>query len=361
MNESKSWYGAWYGPLIILIGISVSLSFLIAILFFLVGENNFLTITITGFAIIGGIEIIFAAIPSCLDAFSRSAAFEERRKLDYVLFDHDHRLERMIKGDIEKDFRRGLVIHHYLGLSGFILVLVSFFLWEPTHMLQTGDTEYLMESVFYRTLAILILIILLGLFFWTRRNYSYRIKLVKIPRDILVPREYEVLKELSAQSKDLIYPNRLKIEQKRIIKLDLTGLDLKSFPLMICDLYNLRELILNNNQLQTLPETISRLTNLQTLMLGQNQLQTLPETIVRLTNLQTLMLGQNQLQSLPETISRLINLQKISVWKNNLIFIPESLNHLTNLRVLAIGANPLSQSAKQIVNELQRNGVMIQK
>jgi len=79
----------------------------------------------------------------------------------------------------------------------------------------------------------------------------------------------------------------------------------------ICNLRNLRQLDLSNNELTELPRRISKLKKLQYLNLGQNNLTALPDEICNLTNLSHLYLSNNELTKLPEKIGKLKKLKSL--------------------------------------------------
>src|SRR5947209_14278051 len=73
-------------------------------------------------------------------------------------------------------------------------------------------------------------------------------------------------------------------DDKRLIKLGLSGLALTQLPSELRQLTNLQILYLDQNQLSQLPSEIGQLTNLQELNLYQNQLNQIPSEIGQLTN-----------------------------------------------------------------------------
>src|SRR6266568_1295657 len=87
-------------------------------------------------------------------------------------------------------------------------------------------------------------------------------------------------------------------DDKRLIKLGLSGLALTQLPPELWQLTCLQELWLENNQLSKLPPELWQLTNLQVLRLNGNHLSWLPPEIVQLSNLEELYLYENQLSEL---------------------------------------------------------------
>ncbi len=167
---------------------------------------------------------------------------------------------------------------------------------------------------------------------------------------------------------DLINEERVKLENRRVIKLDFSGLSLElvKFPKAILDLEslryfvfggnyitelpeninklkNLKELEVSSNKLTCLPKSICEITSLEKLWLGENKIHNLPENIGDFTNLKTLDLGLNQLKELPESFSKLISLEDLSLSSNKLQAIPKSFCKLKSLKRLSISSNILNK------------------
>lgn len=96
-----------------------------------------------------------------------------------------------------------------------------------------------------------------------------------------------------------------KITQAKITGwLDLSRCDLVDFPVEICKIKNLTNLILNYNNLKSLPADINQLKRLGRLDLSHNNLKSLPVEIRKLYGLTMLNLQENQLLIPPEILTR---------------------------------------------------------
>ncbi|XP_052791020.1 leucine-rich repeat protein lrrA-like isoform X2 [Mya arenaria] len=145
---------------------------------------------------------------------------------------------------------------------------------------------------------------------------------------------------------------------------------LAEIPSSICDLVNLRELYVDENQITDLPENFGDLVSLEILDMGQNLLHVLPDSFGQLRSLRVCMISKNhlkwlpssfgdlsaledlrlddnELSELPQSFSKLIQLKTLDLFSNRLTEVPEALRHLTNLIRLDIDSNdfhvPLSE------------------
>ncbi|KAJ5128481.1 Leucine-rich repeat typical subtype [Penicillium atrosanguineum] len=113
---------------------------------------------------------------------------------------------------------------------------------------------------------------------------------------------------------------------------------------VVLEIASLTDLKLANNQLSgPFFSEIGRLSQLESLDLRGNDLTSLPEELKELTSLKTLDVGGNQLTSLPfEALSKL-PLRTLNAPKNSLqgTLIPESVNRLETLQSLNIAGNSL--------------------
>jgi hypothetical protein len=105
---------------------------------------------------------------------------------------------------------------------------------------------------------------------------------------------------------------------------------------------------LQDNLLKELPSEIGQLTSLQGLFLTGNQLTTLPSEVGNLSTLRKLQAGANHFTSLPSQLGQLKNLELFRVPMNSLSALPPSLKKCPSLAWLALGANPLTESAKDL-------------
>ncbi|MEH1907401.1 COR domain-containing protein [Nostoc sp.] len=124
-------------------------------------------------------------------------------------------------------------------------------------------------------------------------------------------------------------------------KLILIRVELTEIPDAIAKLTNLTQLILSINKITQIPEAIANLTNLTALILYNNQITQIPEAVTNLTNLTTLYLGDNQITQIPEAIAKLTNLTTLHLGDNQITQIPEAIESLPKLETLDLRGNPL--------------------
>lgn len=140
------------------------------------------------------------------------------------------------------------------------------------------------------------------------------------------------------------------IKKGKIIELDLTDLDLKTFPKAILKLKGLRILILTMNYLKTVPYEISKLSSLKQLWVDSNEITHLPESICEITTLEALWAGGNKIQVLPDDIGDLINLRCLRLTSNEIKELPESFYRLTSLENLSLADNQINHLSDSFCN-----------
>lgn len=172
---------------------------------------------------------------------------------------------------------------------------------------------------------------------------------------------------------ELIEKNIFFVENRKIAKINLSDLHIKTIPheifrfksldalsvsycalvrvpRAISRLRNLKTLALNSNSLQIVPESIGQLKALEVLYLGYNELKSLPETLFNLENLEILHLGNNELTHIPEEIGKLKNLKSLHLYCNKLTSLPVSLGKLHDLKYLLIYNNLLTSLPENIIH-----------
>ncbi len=122
----------------------------------------------------------------------------------------------------------------------------------------------------------------------------------------------------------------------------------KTLPTEIAKLQNLKNLQLKSCQIGSLPAQIGELNKLTTLNLGSNKLITLPSQIGELNKLTTLNLEFNQLEELPAQIGELKNLTTLDLSNNKLTSLPAQIGELKNLTTLNLDYNQLTSLPAQI-------------
>nr|WP_322734435.1 leucine-rich repeat domain-containing protein [Nostoc sp. DedVER02]MDZ7987788.1 leucine-rich repeat domain-containing protein [Nostoc sp. DedVER02] len=137
----------------------------------------------------------------------------------------------------------------------------------------------------------------------------------------------------------------LHLEELILIRVELTKI-----PNAIAKLTNLTQLHLSDNKITQIPEAIAKLTNLTQLYLSDNQITEIPEAIAKLTNLTQLDLSKNQITEIPEAIAKLTNLTQLYLYSNQITEIPEAIAKLTNLTQLDLKYNKITQIPEAIAN-----------
>ncbi|MGM3309177.1 leucine-rich repeat domain-containing protein [Anabaena sp. WFMT] len=133
-------------------------------------------------------------------------------------------------------------------------------------------------------------------------------------------------------------------------KLDISGNPLESIPDVVAQILHLEELILIRVELTEIPEAIANLSNLTQLHLSGNQITEIPEAIANLSNLTQLHLSGNQIKEIPKAIANLSNLTQLALSNNQITEIPEAIANLSNLTQLHLSGNQIKEIPKAIAN-----------
>jgi Leucine-rich repeat (LRR) protein len=146
------------------------------------------------------------------------------------------------------------------------------------------------------------------------------------------------------------YPLATELNQlsSKITALDLRGKELTEIPDTVLKSFQLKVLLLSENQLQALPPHIGELKSLQSLDLSDNKLKALPAEIGDLKCLQSLDIQRNQVQILPAQIGKLKNLQWLDLSWNKLDSLPAQIGELYSLQWLDLSINKLQTLPPQI-------------
>lgn len=117
----------------------------------------------------------------------------------------------------------------------------------------------------------------------------------------------------------MIYPIAIKGKtKKQITKLNLSGLNLGSFPENIIEYPNLTKLVLSNNKIKAIPGYILKLKKLKVLDLANNDIKVLHSAVFKLPKLRILNLYGNHIVKFPKQAME-SRLQKIIVGNNPII------------------------------------------
>ncbi|XP_020022883.1 leucine-rich repeat-containing protein 10 [Castor canadensis] len=122
---------------------------------------------------------------------------------------------------------------------------------------------------------------------------------------------------------------------------DLSGSQLRRFPMRVCSFRELVKLYLSDNHLNSLPPELGQLQNLQILALDFNNFKVLPQVVCTLRQLCILYLGNNKLCDLPNELSLLQNLRTLWIEDNCLTHLPDVVCKLSLLKTLHAGSNAL--------------------
>lgn len=118
---------------------------------------------------------------------------------------------------------------------------------------------------------------------------------------------------------------------------------------IICQLSQLRELGLQENQFSSVPIEIQNLNRLQSLELQKNQIKSVGAEIWSSTKLTKVDLSDNLIESIPAPNQRLPELTELWLARNHLSSLPDSLQQFSALRNLDLEDNRLSNLPKSIL------------
>ncbi|TRY64676.1 hypothetical protein DNTS_006384 [Danionella cerebrum] len=144
--------------------------------------------------------------------------------------------------------------------------------------------------------------------------------------------------------------NALKVTTDGKRRLDLSNMEIATFPKCILKLCDVEELDLSRNLLKKIPDTIDRFVNLRLLDLHSNHLEALPIALSRLYNLCSLNLCNNHLTTLPHELGFLRNLRFLNLGMNCIETLPPSVSALKELRELGLFNNFLTDLPKCVQN-----------
>jgi len=126
---------------------------------------------------------------------------------------------------------------------------------------------------------------------------------------------------------------------------------LNELPESICQLKNLKKLILYRNDITTIPKCIENLKNLEELDFNLNKLTSIPKEISNLTKLRVLSLDGNKLETLPEEFGELTKLEELSLLGNKFSSLPDEFGNLASLKKLDLSYN-LTGSIPDVIGKL---------
>ncbi len=160
---------------------------------------------------------------------------------------------------------------------------------------------------------------------------------------------------------NVISPYRFPREKEKLVKLkelDLGDLDLKSLPDEFANLQSLEKLVLNsfystrNNKFQEFPKALCELKNLKELVLYECGLNSLPDEFANLQSLEKLRLDNNKFQEFPKALCGLKNLKELDLRECGLNSLPDEFVNLQNLEKLNLWGNKFKEFPK-VINKLK--------
>lgn len=151
---------------------------------------------------------------------------------------------------------------------------------------------------------------------------------------------------------ELLIDENMKLENKKIYELDLSGIDLEleEFPKSALRLKNLKKFVLNGNYFKIIPDIIDQLNTLKELILDSNEIFHIPDSICKITSLERLEINGNKVCSLPNRIGDLKFLRTLGLGSNEIIDLPESFFNLKSLETLFLGSNKLEHLPELFCN-----------
>ena len=99
--------------------------------------------------------------------------------------------------------------------------------------------------------------------------------------------------------------------------------------------------------------------NITKLYAPQLSIQNIPKTIGVLTQLEGLELWENSITSLPPEIGQLSQLQELYLRDNHFLTLPTEIGQLPQIKEIYLHCNPLTQKAKDFLEELRIKGVTV--
>src|SRR5579863_1672909 len=111
----------------------------------------------------------------------------------------------------------------------------------------------------------------------------------------------------------------------KLTNLTLNNCDLEHFPLVICDLKNLRELSIDKSHIKLVPSDVIKLVNLESFTLTRcKKFIKFPQQICKLKCLKRLTFRNCGIKKIPNKIYKLQNLEHLCLSNNKLETLPSS-------------------------------------
>lgn len=142
----------------------------------------------------------------------------------------------------------------------------------------------------------------------------------------------------------------ISIQNKKIIRMQITGCSLKELPEIIKGFKNLKYFYICCNEFSYLPEWIGSFEHLEILDASSCGLETIPSSIGKLNSLKMLKLSDNYITELPKSIGKLTNLIELDLSANRLNEIPSSIDRMGKIKYLDLSGNSLNNIPSEIGN-----------
>lgn len=111
--------------------------------------------------------------------------------------------------------------------------------------------------------------------------------------------------------------------------------------------------LMNNKKFTSLPDEMCDLVQVNQILISNNQIETISSNIGNLKNLKVLTLKNNKIKEIPASIGKCINLKKLNLSNNQITSLPAEISNLKNLKSLALKGNPISsEEQKKIIQSL---------
>ena len=148
---------------------------------------------------------------------------------------------------------------------------------------------------------------------------------------------------------------------KKVVRLDLSGLNLKELPPDFDKYSQLKYINLSNNSnldFDKMKDQLVGLSNLQVLQLDSNNLTELPDWMSQLAALKNLSLSDNpnlNFNKAFKQLKSLLQLEKLNLSNNNLVEFPESIIELQQLKNLRLSFNKFNtETSLNNISKLNR-------
>ena len=141
----------------------------------------------------------------------------------------------------------------------------------------------------------------------------------------------------------------------QVASLTIRGKKLKSFPIEILQMKNLRELNLSKNYIDVLPSELPELSKLEVLDVSRNSLYSFPIRMAEMKHLKRIVANRNKLAFLADQMSAMSQLEHVDVWHNDITSVPESFKSLVNLKYADFRENILDRDAQLQIKKLFPN------